>query len=106
MTTAIKEVIESGFRISNESAGIYISLEEALQILPVHWRPTTPIRIKKRCGLYFYEWETNGCELSLSGDLTRLYGEGNNLFIVLEITEYGDSYKLCYNIVNKECIKL
>ena len=104
MTTAIKEVKESGFRITNESAGIYISLEEALQILPVNFRPTTPIAIRKRYRLYFYEWKTNGCELSLSGDLIRLYGEGNNLFILLEITEYGYSYKLCYNIVSKEQI--
>jgi hypothetical protein len=103
MTTVIKEVKANEIHLSNKNAGISITLEKALKLLPGPWQPTTLMKSTNKNWDNtnpWYDWKVNGCELSLSSKLIYIDGEGNDLFLLLIITENEESKEQYYNIMN------
>jgi hypothetical protein len=103
MTTVIKEVKANEIQLTNESAGISITLEKALQLLPERLQPTTVFATNENrdSANPWYDWEANGHKFSVSSDLIYLDGEGDNLFALFTVTKNEIVDELYYDIISK-----
>ena len=104
MTTVITEVKANEVYLSNKSAGISITLEKALQLLPKPWQPTTVFETNENrdSAHPWYDWETSDGKFSVSSDLIYLDGEGDDLFLLLTVTRNEVVDEQYYNILNKK----